>query len=227
MKQYMIIGAGRFGKSVAETLINMGQEVMLIDGNEDVIQQISEDIENVAIVDVTDEHALKNVGLGNFDVAIVAIGTDLRASIMATLIAKELGVPLVVSKAKDKLQAEVLKRIGADKVVFPEVDMGEKIAKSLMFDNVVDYMKLDEEHSIFEVTVPTDWIGKNLIDLSARKKYNINIVGVKSGCDELGKFEVPADPNRKFTDGDIIVIAGKSKVIEEIALLVSEEEWKR
>lgn len=227
MKQYMVIGAGRFGKAVAETLIKMGQEVMLIDGNEDVIQQVSEEIENVAIVDVTDEHALKNVGLGNFDVAIVAIGTDLRASIMATLIAKELGVPLVVSKAKDKLQEEVLRRIGADKVVFPEVDMGDKIAKSLMFDNVVDYMKLDEEHSIFEITVPTDWVGKNLIDLSARKKYNINIVGVKPSSDELGGFEVPADPNRKFVENDIIVIAGKSKVIEDIALLVSEEEWKR
>ena len=104
MKQYMVIGAGRFGVSVAKTLIREGQEVMLVDGSEEVVQQLSEDIENIAIVDVADEMALKNAGLNNFDVAIVAIGTDLRASIMATLIAKESGVPYVISKAKDKLQ---------------------------------------------------------------------------------------------------------------------------
>src|SRR3712207_1008666 len=136
MKQYMVIGAGRFGVSVAKNLIKEGQEVMLVDGSEDVVQQLADEIENIAIVDVADEMALKNAGLRNFDVAIVAIGTDLRASIMATLIAKELGVPYVISKAKDKLQAQVLRKIGADKVVFPEVDVGEKLAKSLVFNNV-------------------------------------------------------------------------------------------
>jgi len=213
MKQYMVIGAGRFGVSVAKNLIKEGQEVMLVDGSEDVVQQLADEIENIAIVDVADEMALKNTGLRNFDVAIVAIGTDLRASIMATLIAKELGVPYVISKAKDKLQAQVLRKIGADKVVFPEVDVGEKLAKSLVFNNVLDYMDIDEEHSIFEMKVPKNWVGKNMIDLQIRNKYAMNIVAVKKGQ----HFEVPADPNKIFAEDDIIVVAGKSNDIEKLA----------
>lgn len=213
MKQYMVIGAGRFGVSVAKTLIREGQEVMLVDGSEEVVQQLSEDIENIAIVDVADEMALKNAGLSNFDVAIVAIGTDLRASIMATLIAKELGVPYVISKAKDKLQAQVLRKIGADKVVFPEVDMGEKLAKSLVFENVLDYMDIDDEHSIFEMSVPCSWVGKNMVDLEIRNRFSMNVVAVKK--DE--HFEVPADPNKEFGADDIIVVAGKTKDIERMA----------
>lgn len=223
MKQYIVIGAGRFGKSVAKTLMESGEEVMVVDGDEEVIQQLSETMDNVAIANVTDESALRSIGIGNFDVAIIAIGTDLRASIMATLIAKDLGVPYVISKAKDVLQANVLTKIGADRVVFPEHDMGVKVAKSLMYNNIVDFMQLDDRHSIFEITVPKDWVGKNLLDLSVRKKYAINVVGVK------GKegFQVPADPNKKFEEGDIIVIAGNSKLIEKIALLSNSNESKK
>ncbi len=223
MKQYIVIGAGRFGKSVAKTLMESGEEVMVVDGDEEVIQQLSETMDNVAIANVTDESALRSIGIGNFDVAIIAIGTDLRASIMATLIAKDLGVPYVISKAKDVLQANVLTKIGADRVVFPEHDMGVKVAKSLMYNNIVDFMQLDDRNSIFEITVPKDWVGKNLLDLSVRKKYAINVVGVK------GKegFQVPADPNKKFEEGDIIVIAGNSKLIEKIALLSNSNESKK
>ena len=213
MKQYMVIGAGRFGVSVARNLIKEGQEVMLVDGSEDVVQQLADEIENIAIVDVADEMALKNAGLRNFDVAIVAIGTDLRASIMATLIAKELGVPYVISKAKDKLQAQVLRKIGADKVIFPEVDMGEKLAKYLVFENVLDYMDIDEDHTIFEMRVPSSWVGKNMIDLQIRNKFSMNVVAVKKDK----QFEVPADPNKEFSPEDIIVVAGKIKDIQKIA----------
>lgn len=221
MKQYIVIGAGRFGTSLAQSLLNAGQEVMVIDENEKIIQQLSETMDNVAIVSATDEIALKNIGLSNFDVAIVCIGSDLRASIMATLIAKDLGVPYVISKATDKIQADVLRKIGADRVVFPEHDMGVKLAKALTFDNLVDYMELDDTHSIFEITVPNSWIGSNLIDLSVRKKYNMNIVAVKRG----ERFQVPPDPNKEFEEGDIIVVAGNSKLIENIALRVSSGKW--
>lgn len=214
MKQYIIIGAGRFGTSLAKSLVESGQEVMLVDDNEEVIQHLSEELDNVAIVDAADEISMRNIGLGNFDVAIVAIGTNLRASIMATLLAKEFGVPYVISKATDNLQAEVLRKIGANRVVFPEHDMGVKLAKSLSFNNsIVDYMELDEEHSIFEITVPKDWIGKSLIELKIREKYSVTVVGVKSS----DMFEVPVDPSRVFDLGDIVVVAGKSKSLESIA----------
>ena len=216
MKQFIVIGGGRFGEATARTLTESGQEVMVVDMDEDVIQQISDEVENTAILNVTDEQAMKSIGLNNFDVAIVAIGGDLRASIMATLIVKEAGVPLVIS-----LQADVLKRIGADRVVFPESDMGVKIAKALTFDNVVDFMQLDNTHSVFEVTVPKPWVGSNLIDLMVRNKYNINVVGVKRG----DSFQVPPSPSQNFEDGDIIVIAGQTKAIEEIALLISGDSY--
>nr|WP_297394885.1 TrkA family potassium uptake protein [uncultured Peptostreptococcus sp.] len=219
MKQFIVVGGGRFGESAAKALTESGQEVMVVDMDEDVIQQISGEVESTAILDVTDEQAMNSIGLNNFDVAIIAIGGELRASIMATLIAKEAGIPLVISRAKDSLQANVLKKIGADRVVFPESDMGVKIAKALTFDNVVDFMQLDETHSVFEVTVPKLWVGSNLIDLMVRKKYNINVVGVKRG----ETFQVPPSPSQNFEDGDIIVIAGQTKVIEEIALLVSSD----
>ncbi|CAK7013737.1 MAG: Ktr system potassium uptake protein A [Peptostreptococcus russellii] len=221
MKQYIVIGAGRFGTSLATSLVEAGQEVMVIDDDEKVIQQLSEVMDNVAIVNATDESALRNIGLRNFDVAIVCIGTDLRASIMATLLAKDLGVPYVISKATDKLQADVLRKIGADRVVFPEHDMGVKLSKALTFDNLVDYMQLDDTHSIFELTVPSSWVGSNLKELSVRKKYAINVVGIKRG----DKFEVPANPNKVFEEDDIIVIAGNTKLIEGIALKVSSGKW--
>lgn len=221
MKQYIVIGAGRFGTSLATSLVEAGQEVMVIDDDEKVIQQLSEVMDNVAIVNATDESALRNIGLRNFDVAIVCIGTDLRDSIMATLLAKDLGVPYVISKATDKLQADVLRKIGADRVVFPEHDMGVKLSKALTFDNLVDYMQLDDTHSIFELTVPSSWVGSNLKELSVRKKYAINVVGIKRG----DKFEVPANPNKVFEEDDIIVIAGNTKLIEGIALKVSSGKW--
>lgn len=213
MKQYIVIGAGRFGTSVAKTLLSAGQEVMIVDSDEDVVQQVSETMDNVAIVDASDENALRSIGLGNFDVAIVAIGTNLRSSIMATLIAKELGVKKVVSKASDKLQAEVLQKIGADRVVFPEHDMGEKLAKSLIFSRVFDFMALDDDHSIFTLTIPSHWVGKDIFSLNVRETYNVNIVGIKKGSE----FQVPADPNTVFKKGDIIIAAGKTKAIECIA----------
>lgn len=220
MRQYIVIGAGRFGRSVAQTLLENGAEVMVIDENEEVIQQLSETMDNVAIVDVCDEHALRSIGLGNFDVAIIAIGTDLRASIMATLISKELGVHYVISKAQDSLQANVLTKIGADKVVFPENDMGMRLGKALMFDNVVDYMPLDDKHSIFEITAPKEWDGKNLLELNVREKYDLNVVAVK----RFNEFEVPVDPTKSFREGDIVVVAGKSDIMERIVLREAKEE---
>lgn len=219
MKQYIVIGAGRFGKSLAKTLMDAGQEVMVIDNDENTIQQLAEEFDNLAIVNATDETALKSIGLGNFDVAIIAIGANLRSSIMATVLAKDLGVPLVISKAQDKLQEQVLKKVGADKVVFPEHDMGVKLAKSLMFDNLVDYIELDQSHSIFEIRVPKQWVGKNLLELEVRDKYRINVVAVKRN----DQFHVPPNPTLPLASSDIIVIAGKTKVIENIALMVAKE----
>ncbi|MDO0500612.1 TrkA family potassium uptake protein, partial [Clostridioides difficile] len=164
MKQYIVIGCGRFGSSVASTMHLLGHQVMAIDKNEDSVQSISDKVTHSLIVDVTDEQALRSLGLGNFDVAVVAIGSDIRASIMATLIAKEMGVELIICKAKDELQAKVLYKIGADRVVFPERDMGVRVAHNLVSDNILDHIELDPEYSIVEIVTPNSWVGKTLIE---------------------------------------------------------------
>ena len=174
MKQYIVIGCGRFGSSVATTMHLLGHQVMAIDKNEDLVQGIVDKVTHAAIVDVTDEQALRAIGLGNFDVAIIAIGSDIRASIMATLLAKEMGVSQVVCKAKDELQAKVLYKIGADRVVFPERDMGVRVAHNLVSDNILDHIELDPEYSIVEIVTPTMWVGKTLIELDLRARYEIS-----------------------------------------------------
>ena len=186
---------------------------MAIDKGEEIIQNISDKVTHAAIVDVTDEVALRSLGLGNFDVAIVAIGSDIRASIMATLIAKEMGVPHIVCKAKDELQAKVLYKIGADRVVFPERDMGVRVAHNLVSDNILDHIELDPEYSIVEIVTPNKWVGKTLIELDLRAKYEITVLAIKTGK----SINVTPSPQEELKAGSILVVIGQNNSISAIA----------
>lgn len=212
MKQYIVIGCGRFGSSVASTMHLLGHQVMAIDKNEDSVQSISDKVTHSLIVDVTDEQALRSLGLGNFDVAVVAIGSDIRASIMATLIAKEMGVELIICKAKDELQAKVLYKIGADRVVFPERDMGVRVAHNLVSDNILDHIELDPEYSIVEIVTPNSWVGKTLIELELRARYEITVLAIKTGKN----INVTPSPDEELTAGSILVIIGQNTSITTI-----------
>ena len=211
--RYIVIGCGRFGASVATTMHLLGHQVMAIDKGEEIIQNISDKVTHAAIVDVTDEVALRSLGLGNFDVAIVAIGSDIRASIMATLIAKEMGVPHIVCKAKDELQAKVLYKIGADRVVFPERDMGVRVAHNLVSDNILDHIELDPEYSIVEIVTPNKWVGKTLIELDLRAKYEITVLAIKTGK----SINVTPSPQEELKAGSILVVIGQNNSISAIA----------
>ena len=212
MKQYIVIGCGRFGASVATTMHILGHQVMAIDRSEDIIQNIADKVTHAAIVDVTDELSLRSLGLGNFDVAIIAIGSDIRASIMATLIAKEMGVSQIVCKAKDELQAKVLYKIGADRVVFPERDMGVRVAHNLVSDNILDHIELDPEYSIVEIVTPSGWVGKTLIELDLRARYEITVLAVKSGK----SINVTPSPGEELKSGSILVVIGENSKISQI-----------
>ncbi|MCC0627844.1 MULTISPECIES: TrkA family potassium uptake protein [unclassified Clostridioides] len=212
MKQYIVIGCGRFGSSVASTMHLLGHQVMAIDKNEDSVQSISDKVTHSLIVDVTDEQALRSLGLGNFDVAVVAIGSDIRASIMATLIAKEMGVELIICKAKDELQAKVLYKIGADRVVFPERDMGVRVAHNLVSDNILDHIELDPEYSIVEIVTPNSWVGKTLVELELRARYEITVLAIKTGKN----INVTPSPDEELTAGSILVIIGQNTSITAI-----------
>lgn len=220
MKQYIVIGCGRFGSSVATTMHLLGHQVMAIDKSDDAVQAISEKVTHAAIVDVTDEQALRALGMGNFDVAIIAIGSDIRASIMATLIAKEMGVEQIVCKAKDELQAKVLYKIGADRVVFPERDMGIRVAHNLVSDNILDHIELDPEYSIMEIVTPNKWVGKTLIELDLRAKYEITILAVKSG----DKINVIPSPQEQLQEKSILVVIGKNS---NISTIITKEKNSR
>ena len=212
MKQYIVIGCGRFGTSVATTMHLLGHEVMAIDKCEEVIQNIADKVTHAAIVDVSDEQALRSLGLGNFDVAIIAIGSDIRASIIATLIAKEVGVSKIVCKATDEIQAKVLYKIGADRVVFPERDMGVRVAHNLVSDNILDHIELDPEYSIVEIVTPTSWVGKTLIELDVRARYEITVLAVKTGKN----INVTPSPDEELQSGSILVVLGENSNIREI-----------
>ena len=213
-KQYLVIGCGRFGSSVAKKMCQLGNEVMVIDKDEDSINNIAELVTHTAIVDVTEERDLKSIGLGNFDVVIVAISSDVRASIMATVMAKEMGVPKVVCKAKDELQAKVLYKIGADKVVFPERDMGIRLAYNLASENILDQINLDPEYSIMEIVTPQNWVGKTIIELNLRAKYDITVLAVKT----QSGLKVMPSPNYKMQEKNILIIIGKTDKISDIIL---------
>ncbi len=211
-KQYAVLGLGRFGESVAIELSNNGYDVLAIDNSETIIQHISEYVRFAVKADVTDIDTLRSLGLGNFDVAIIGIGTDMDSSIMATLLAKELGVKTVIAKAHGSMHEKILKKIGADRVIFPEREMGQRIANNLMSGNIVDYLELSQDHSIVEIEILEEWIGKSLIELDFRNTYGVNVVGLKRG----DKIKVAIDPNEAFKEEDIVIVIGSNDDIYTI-----------
>ncbi|OPL09260.1 MAG: potassium transporter Trk [delta proteobacterium ML8_F1] len=211
-KQFVIIGCGRFGSSVAMKLSELGGEVLVVDNNENIVQRLSETVTYAVQADATDEHALKSLGIGNFDVAVVTIGGDIQASILITLMVKELGVRHIVAKAQNDLHAKVLYRIGADRVVFPERDMGIRVAKNLVSENLIDFIDLSSEYSILEIKALEKWVGKSLKELDMRAAYGINVIAIKSGLD----LDVSVYPDQKIRSGDVLVVIGHNEDLEAI-----------
>ncbi len=212
MKQFVVIGCGRFGSSVARTLYSLGYDVLAIDENEDVIQAIADSVTHAVQVDATDETSLKSLGIRNFDVAVVTIGSNIQSSILITLITKDLGIKYVVTKAQNELHAKVLYKIGADRVVFPERDMGVRVAHNLVSSNILDYIEVAPDYSIVEISALKDWEGKNLKDLNMRAKYGINVMAIKHGS-EINISPTALDMINK---GDVLVVVGHNDDIQKI-----------
>ncbi len=206
-KQFAVIGLGRFGSSVAKTLVKMNHEILAIDYRENVVQDMSLVVTHAIQADSTDEEAMKAIGIRSFDVVIVAIGENIQASILTTLILKELGVPQIVVKASNELHGKVLQKIGADKVIFPERDMGERTARNLVSSNIVEHFEFSTDYSIAEVIVSTQMIGKNLRQLDLRAKYNCNIIAIKRGEEVM----IPPSADEKLKADDVLVIVGKNQ----------------
>lgn len=212
MKQFAVIGCGRFGTAVAKTLYKNGYDVLAIDGDEEIVQVISEFVTHSAQVDVQDEHALRAVGMSNIDVAIIAIGSEVKASIMATLVVKEMGVKYVVAKAQDELHAKVLYKIGADRVIFPERDMGVRLAYNLTSTNILDYIELAPEYSIMEIVAPEKWLERSLKDINIRAKYGISVMAIKHG----EAINVAPQADVVIHRGDVMVVVGSNEDLHRV-----------
>lgn len=209
-KQIVVIGCGLFGRSIATTLEELGNEVMIIDKNEDLINNVSSKVTHAVVCDITVEGAMAELGLSNFDICVVAVGTSYEASIIATVEAKNLGIPKVFAKAKDDVQAMVLKRIGADRIIIPERDMGIRVAYNISSRNILDSINLSEESSLIEVSPIDEWIGKSIKDSDIRQKYAVNIVAIKN---ENG-VNLNFYPDYVIEKEDILLIAGKNENIK-------------
>lgn len=210
-KTVLLIGLGRFGRHIAMQLNQLGHEVMAIDHCEERVNDVLPFVTSAQIGDSTNADFLESLGIGNYDVCIVTIGGDFQSSLETTSLLKELGANMVVSRAERDVQAKFLLRNGADEVVYPEKQLANWAAIRYTADHILDYIELDESHSIFEVTVPDAWVGLSVGQLDIRKKYNINIMAVK----ENGKINVAVTPDTLLTEDKTLLVLGEYKALQK------------
>jgi trk system potassium uptake protein TrkA len=212
MKQFAIIGMGRFGSSIARTLYSLGNDVLAIDYVEERIEEVSDYVTHAVIADATDEQTLIALGLRNFDTAVVTIGGDIQASILVCLLCKEMGMKEVIAKAANELHARVLRKIGVDRVVFPERDMGMRLAHNLVSSNILDFIELSSDHSLVEINVHEGWEGKSLKELDMRVNYGVNVMAIK----HAGSINISPRGEDIVENGDTLVVIGANEDIRRL-----------
>ena len=208
-KTYAVFGLGRYGIAVARELVNNGMEVIAVDTDERIVNAAADELPICKCADITDPDVIRQLGIANVDVVIIAMATNLEASVMAVTLCKEIGVKTVIAKSANAMHQKILQRVGADKVVFPENESGIRLAKNLLSSGFVDMVSLAKNVSMIELDVRPDWLGKNLIELNLRKKYSINVVALRKG----ESVSVDIDPRAPLQAEDkLIVIANTEKL---------------
>lgn len=208
-KTYAVLGLGRYGIAVAKELVENGAEVLAIDINEDIVNDAISEIPYCKCADVTDEDVIKQLGFANIDIAIIAMATNLEASVMATMLCKEIGVKTVIAKCSSEMNCKILSKVGADHVIFPERESGTRLAKNLLSHGFIDIIELAKDVSMVELNVKPEWIGKNLLELNLRRKYSINVVAIIQDNNVCINID-PEQPLEKSMK--LIVIANASKL---------------
>lgn len=208
-KTYAVFGLGRYGIAVARELVNNGVEVIAVDADERIVNTAADELPICKCADITDPDVVRQLGISNVDVVIIAMANNLEASVMAVTLCKEIGVKTVIAKSANEMHQKILTRVGADKVVFPENESGIRLAKNLLSSGFVDMVSLAKNVSMIELDTKPEWVGKNLIELNLRKKYSINVVAVRKG----DMVSVDIDPHEKLEEDDkLIVIANTEKL---------------
>jgi trk system potassium uptake protein TrkA len=213
-KQFVVLGLGSFGASVAVTLQKLGCDVVAVDQDMELVTDIAEKVTYAMQADIENPKLLESLGSRNFDGMVVASSENLEGSILATLAAKEMGIPYILCKAHNERHAQVLRKIGADAVVFPEEEMGRKIAKNLVSANLADWIELSPDYSIVETAIPKRWIGKTLKELDVRRTYEVNVVGIRE--EEEGHVEITPNPEMPLKEGMILMLIGANEALEKI-----------
>lgn len=209
MKSILIIGMGRMGRHLATQFVRLGSDVLVIDKERSRIESLSDTFADMQIGDCTNENVLRALDVSQFEYAFVCIGEDFQASLVITSLLKKLGAPHVISKAKQDIQAELLRTIGADEIIYPEKDIAESLAIRYSASNIFDYVELTQEYSIYEIPILSEWAGHTLVELDIRRKYNINIIGIKRGT----LLDPMPSADYRFDAKDHIMVIGKSKDI--------------
>lgn len=209
MVSVLLIGMGKFGRTLGEKLLGMGDEVMIVDKNEDKINPLASKYSNAVITNCMIEDNLASLDIPSFDACVVAIGDDFQSSLEITSILKDLGAQRVISRATTEIQRKFLMRVGADEVIYPDMDIAEKLAVRLNSSNVINYIDIDADYAIFEIDLPVKWEGKTLLQINPRGKYGMNILTIKRGTEVISQM----DGNFVFQTGDQIVVFGNTEQI--------------
>ena len=215
-KQVVVLGLGVFGSTITKTLSQYGCEVVAVDKCPECVQRVSEFATKAVIGDITDKDFLIDLGIEEFDVGIVAIGNHLEESLLGVLNLKEIGIPYIIAKAKNKRFKSILEKIGADRIIRPEKEMGERLARTLLRKNITDLVELDENYSLVEMKVPQAWVGHTLSSLDLRKKYGINILGQRDM--ETQKIELYVNPEHVLRVSDHFLMSLKLKKLKDLII---------
>ena len=214
MKNFCVIGMNRFGQTLALTLAKSKKQVMIIDENSTMVNAMADFVTAAVIGDPKDEQVLISSGVTDYDCVIVCYAGEIDDSILITLLLKDIGAKYVVARAQSDLHTRILKKVGADRIVYPEKDMGERLAYTLSKNNVMEYVELSDRCSIVEISVPDSWIGKNLAELQLRKIYGVNVIAIEKAN---GDMDVSPDPNAPLEEGMLVILVGLKKNLDKIS----------
>ena len=213
MKSVLIIGMGRMGRHLAKKMLQLGNDVMVVDAREDIINSLSGEFTDSSICDCTNEAVIASLGVDNFDICFVTIGEDFQSSLVVTSLLKKHGARMIVAKTNQDIQAELLRTIGADEIVNPEVEIAEKLAVRYNAKNIFDFVPLTAEYSIYEIPILPQWIGKSVVEVDVRRKYSVNIIAVKNG----NGLNPNMGPDYRFREGDHLIVIGRSDEVFKLS----------
>ncbi len=212
MESFVVFGCGRFGSTIATTLTELGNEVLAIDVNMEKVEDVADSVTTAVQCDILDENETKKLGLTNMDKAIVAIGSNIEAAIMAVLICKEANISYIIAKASSKRIGDILTKIGADKIIYPERDTAFKLAHKLTSNSILDYIQLSSEYSVAEINALDNWLGKTIEELDFRNIYDVTILGIE----RKGNIEITPNAGTKLVEEDVLIVLGRNSAVNKL-----------